>query len=266
MANVFIPDDYNTGLCSCFSDCNSCLDGFFCPYCTISAEYSMLEYRRPGVDWLLCCGLFWADVITMGIAGLISVIMTRSSANALFGLRQDSDLISCCKACCCASCSTCQVYREMSIRYLWPGGLCVSLPYQKIGLQAPPQVYMRGPMRHPFYADQQAPPPQQQQPIPYQQYNNGSPYQQQQQPQGNYRQQQQQQPNIYQQPQQQQQNIYQQQPQQQNGGYQHEPAAYGQQGYQPQQQQPGYQPQLGYQPNNGTTQQQQQYQPPKQVD
>lgn len=265
MSAPFIPDDYNTGLCSCFSDCNSCLDGAFCAYCLISAEYSMLEYRRPGVDWLLCCGLFLADIATAGIAGFVASIMTRSSANALFGLRKDSDLVSCCKACCFPGCSTCQVYREMSIRYLWPGGLCVNQPYQKIGLQAPPQVYMRAPMRHPFYTEQQQQPQQQQQQPQYQQYNNsnGGQYQQQngypnyQPNNGGY---QQQQPGGYQQ--QQQSGGYQQQPggyQQQQGGYQQSQ----QPGYQHQEQQGGYQ--LGYQSNQNNNGYQQQP-PPKQVD
>jgi Cys-rich protein (TIGR01571 family) len=246
MAGVFITDDYNTGLCSCLSDCNSCLDGLFCSYCLVSAEYSMLEYRRPGVDWLLCCGLLLADIATAGIAGLGASIITRNSSNVLFGLRKDSELQSCLKACCCPACSTCQVYREMSIRYLWPGGLCVSQPFQKIGLQAPPQVYMRAPMRHPFYTEQQVPP--QQQPS-FQQYNNGSPQQpppggypnyQQQQPIGGY----QQQPQPY---------VYQQQP-----GYQHQEQQQPQQGYQ-----------LGYQSNANNGYQplpQQQYQQPKQVE
>ncbi|CUE71947.1 ama1 protein, putative [Bodo saltans] len=256
MAALFIPDDYNTGLWGCFSDCNSCLDGFFCSYCLVSAEYSMLEYRRPGVDWLLCCGLFLADIATAGIAGLGASIITRSSSNVLFGLKKDSDLTSCLKACCCPACSACQVYREMSIRYLWPGGLCVSQPFQKIGLQAPPQVYMRAPMRHPFYTEQQVPVAQQnpQQPQ-YQQYSNQQP------PPGGY-------PN------------YQQQqygggyPQQQNAGYNQ---GYQQQQPNQQQPQPGYQHQeqqqqgyqLGYQSNTNNGYQQlpqQQYQQPKQVE
>ncbi|CUG15366.1 Hypothetical protein, putative [Bodo saltans] len=57
-----------------------------------------------------------------------------------FHLAQESMLVSAAKGFFCAPCSVGQVYREMSLRHMWPadGGLCVDAPYTKAGLVVPP--------------------------------------------------------------------------------------------------------------------------------
>ncbi|CUG15320.1 ama1 protein, putative [Bodo saltans] len=135
--------DFNTGLCDCFDDCSSFLDGWFCAYCEVSAQYNMLTNGRPGVDLCVCTALLCADLwLCLGFAITCMTVFTRSGARERFHLHEEGAVGGCCKGFWCGPCSICQVYREMSIRHAWPGGVCVDAPYHKRGLNPPEPQYM----------------------------------------------------------------------------------------------------------------------------
>jgi Cys-rich protein (TIGR01571 family) len=139
----FNTHDFNTGLCDCFDDCSSFLDGWFCAYCEVSAQYNMISNGRPGVDMCVCTALLCADAFfCLGFAITCMTVFTRSGARERFHLHDEGAVMGCCKGFFCTPCSICQLYREMSIRHAWPGGVCVDAPYTKQGLAAPEPQYM----------------------------------------------------------------------------------------------------------------------------
>lgn len=134
----FRQHDFNTGLCDCFSDCDSCLEAYFCAHCQVSQQYNVLTTGRREMNPLLCLAMLGADMCgAMGVALAIGTIVTRGEVRMRLGLTDETSMQSCCRAFWCVGCSICQTYREMSIRHVWPGGICVNKPYVRFGLQAP---------------------------------------------------------------------------------------------------------------------------------
>ncbi|CUG15458.1 transmembrane protein, putative [Bodo saltans] len=138
MSLLFLHDDFNSGLYACFDDQPSCMDGFFCPCCAVSAQYNMLKHRKAGVLAHVYLPLFILGFFTWGLALSCFSVVTRNMLRRGFLLSQESEASSCCKAFCCPHCSICQVYREMSMRHVWPDGVCSDAPYVKRGLVLPP--------------------------------------------------------------------------------------------------------------------------------
>ena len=149
------PNDYNSGLCGCFSDCKSCLDGFFCEYCDIGYQSKKLMTGRGGeMDFVVCCGLCCCDLFCckgLAIAGY-SGCKLRPDINERFGI-SESFACACLKGCCCHPCSNCQTHREMNMRLYGPGGVCSDIvhvgppltaanPYPQA--QATPQTLQNG--------------------------------------------------------------------------------------------------------------------------
>jgi hypothetical protein len=49
----------------------------------------------------------------------------------VIGRYQLNESLTCCRACCFPACTTCQNYRELTIRGDWPGGMCcVTKPFE----------------------------------------------------------------------------------------------------------------------------------------
>ncbi|CUG15001.1 ama1 protein, putative [Bodo saltans] len=137
-SSSFQADGFNTSLMSCTDDCASCMDVACCPSFHVSAQYNMLHHREPRVNLSVGIPLFLGGLFCFCIPmGCISV-QTRSKARKVLQLSAEGSFESCSKAWWCMPCSMCQVYREMSIRHWWPGGVFVDIPYQKAGLVAPP--------------------------------------------------------------------------------------------------------------------------------
>jgi Cys-rich protein (TIGR01571 family) len=151
MTNPF----FHTGLCDCFKDVKGCLDGLFCGYCQNARQYNLMKNNvnsiHPGacfvpflVDMVLPVGLF----LLFGIEGfywfgtIVMTYMNRSKVRQRYGLQpaQCTDILS---AWCCAPCTICQNYRELSIRGSWPNGVCVSEPFLLPGMARPMEQEMR---------------------------------------------------------------------------------------------------------------------------
>jgi Cys-rich protein (TIGR01571 family) len=130
----FRVNNFNTDLFDCCEDFASCMDVTLCLACHISAQYHMLRHQQPRVDMTLAIPLCMANIVCLGSPTSCFAIHTRSLARARMHLFHESGHEGCCIACWCAPCSFCQVYREMSIRHMWPGGVLVDVPYCKPGL------------------------------------------------------------------------------------------------------------------------------------
>jgi Cys-rich protein (TIGR01571 family) len=141
MSLLYVPDDFNTGLCECCDDQPSCMSGFFCPWCALSAQFNMLMNRRTGVAPHVCLPLVLINFLLWGGFGVACFsVLTRNMMRRSFLLSAESEANSCFKAFFCVHLSICQVYREMSIRHEAPGGPCGEgdEPYAKAGLVVPP--------------------------------------------------------------------------------------------------------------------------------
>lgn len=139
---TFQVNNFNTDLFDCFEDFASCMDVTLCLSCHISAQYHMLRHHQPWVDMTLAIPLCMANIVCLGTPTSCFAIHTRKLARGRMHLFHESGHEGCCIACWCAPCSFCQVYREMSLRNMWPGGVLVDTPYCKPGLNmsvtAPP--------------------------------------------------------------------------------------------------------------------------------
>ena len=141
---TFQMTQFNTTLCECTLDGTSCIQGFFCPWCTTAQNYNMLVLNQPSMDTCMCLVTACIDIGcgTGGLAHGVAAVMTRNRARARFGITPDEGCCEVIKGFCCSPCSDCQVYRELSVRGLWPGGICVSTPFVKAGLVLPPMQTM----------------------------------------------------------------------------------------------------------------------------
>jgi Cys-rich protein (TIGR01571 family) len=139
ITNRFVPNDYNTRLGDCCEgECTSCLDAWCCTYCQVAAQYNMLSTRQRGFSGCMVAGLLCLDVcVTFGCALHVCAVHTRVAAKKELNLKMETTCETYMKGCCCLCCSVGQVYRELSIRHMWPGGVCVEGPYKKTGLTAP---------------------------------------------------------------------------------------------------------------------------------
>lgn len=156
---------YNTGVCDCFDDGSSCFEAWCCPWCFVSQQYNMLTARQRGMNTAMCAGSLFCDLcFTGGLALFISSCIVRSTARAELQLTEQGACGDCCVVFWCRACSDCQVYRELSLRNMWPGGMCcVDKAFTKPGLQAPASAQMGGgsnqlpPQGSPYAQPQHAP-------------------------------------------------------------------------------------------------------------
>jgi Cys-rich protein (TIGR01571 family) len=128
---------YHTGLCDCTLDCSSCMEAWFCHWCQIGHQYEKITTGGTGMNAAVCCAMFCADMWTGGCGTLFGSWYTRAEARRKYNVIAD-DFTEICVAVCCVPCSVSQVYREMSIRGFWPGGICVSGPFMMPGAVVPP--------------------------------------------------------------------------------------------------------------------------------
>lgn len=122
---------YNTSIFSCLDDKSSCVEGTFCFCCFVSQEYNMLIRQDRSIDFLFCSlMLLGAACFAPCVSTGIGTAVMRSIAKDRLNLLEENQCVEWVLGCCCQQCSACQVYREMSIRNVWPGGVCITAPYK----------------------------------------------------------------------------------------------------------------------------------------
>jgi Cys-rich protein (TIGR01571 family) len=119
---------WSTDLCSCFKDCPSAMDAFFCDYCQLSRQYNTYMTGSNTIHWPVCCAAFGADVFGVAAIGVavgtwaLSYVV-RNRLRQRYNIMGD-ELSDLCVAGFCSCCSVAQNYREMSLRGEWPAGSC----------------------------------------------------------------------------------------------------------------------------------------------
>jgi Cys-rich protein (TIGR01571 family) len=129
--NYFIePDTWTSGMLDCGNDVGSCCETIWCPYCQLGFQFNKTQTGDLGPDWWVCCGAWFADAILF--RGIIFAFMTweiRHSLRRRWNLDPENNKVyEFAKGCCCAELAQCQVYREMTARGYWPGGICTDSP------------------------------------------------------------------------------------------------------------------------------------------
>lgn len=142
---------FNTGLCDWHLDATSCLDGVCCPWCEVARQYNMIAHEVRDTHTLMCCGLLFCDLfLTFGLSVTIGEVVVRAESRHKLGITSESGCGSCMRAFCCGPCSTCQVYRELSMRGMWPGGVCSSAPFKHPLFISPPPIQQMFPPVQPL--------------------------------------------------------------------------------------------------------------------
>lgn len=136
-------ENYTTGIMDCATDTPSCAEAIFCPYCMVSQSYNMLTSKERSIHWMFCFGMMACDMfMSLGLALVVGNVITRSTARNVLRLTEANMWIDGCFSVFLLPCSICQTYREMSLRGLWPGGVCISTPFSIPHLQPPQQQTM----------------------------------------------------------------------------------------------------------------------------
>lgn len=112
---------FETGLCSCLDDKQSCLDGCCCPCCQSGRQCAAVEGQVNQMNTGMCC-LYLVSTFVGG--AWIFTACLRCKIDEKYNLGEGK-LMSCCTAMCCERCALCQAYRQLAMKQAWPGGICV---------------------------------------------------------------------------------------------------------------------------------------------
>ncbi|KAG8345218.1 putative ama1 protein [Trypanosoma vivax] len=114
--------NWEYGLCTCCSDCDSYCETYWCFFCQISRQYNMmLGDKTPSIPWIFCC--CFTIISSSGVALPIYLTVFRSVVRGRFNIRGSlvSDF---CTSLCCTFCVVQQTLLEMSSRGFFPGACC----------------------------------------------------------------------------------------------------------------------------------------------
>jgi Cys-rich protein (TIGR01571 family) len=117
---------YTTGLLDVCSDPRSSAEAVFCSCCLVARMYNMLWQREPTVDTPCCtlmtcfalCPLPPCASVACGTAYVRAMALDR------LDLADENSVVDCLISFFCLPCSIAQLYRELSLRRLWPGSMC----------------------------------------------------------------------------------------------------------------------------------------------
>ncbi|KAF3926006.1 hypothetical protein ABW20_dc0107800 [Dactylellina cionopaga] len=110
------PDEWNFGMCSCFSDCGRCCLTCWCPCIT----YGRIQHRLRNNDmsnYKTCNGKCWAFCGLMTVCGVQWVLsmVQRGELRHRYNLK-GSGCGDCCRHFCCECCALIQEDRELETR------------------------------------------------------------------------------------------------------------------------------------------------------
>uniref|UniRef100_A0A3Q0RYG0 Plac8 onzin related protein 6 n=1 Tax=Amphilophus citrinellus TaxID=61819 RepID=A0A3Q0RYG0_AMPCI len=113
MANETLTD-WDSGLLDCFEDASTCCYGFWCGpclACTVSGRFGENNCLP------LCDVLCYITLAAFGIGGCVppAALSVRAAMRNRYGIKGSlcNDIF---VSCCCASCSWCQMHRELKHR------------------------------------------------------------------------------------------------------------------------------------------------------
>ena len=107
-----VPREWSTGICDCFSDCETCCITYFIP----SITYGRNKERIEGVGNFMpdCCAFFWFHAFCFCFVSCLSY-QSRTSIRQAYNLKAEP-----CDDCCthfwCLACALCQEARELKLR------------------------------------------------------------------------------------------------------------------------------------------------------
>lgn len=117
-------ETWNTGLCDCMDDANSCMEVGFCGYIALGYTYNKLTTGITAWQPAMCIGPFIVDLLLKGAAYAFAMVVMRQKLRQRFNLDPESHPLSeCLKGFCCVGCTHCQIQRELTIRGYFPGGM-----------------------------------------------------------------------------------------------------------------------------------------------
>lgn len=126
----FHPENqWTTGLFGCFSDVSSCCEVIWCPYCQLGYQDRKLHTGYGGLNYCTCLYyLFLDSICPIRFGFMYKASRIRDLVQARFNIEPHDWCINQFQGYCCAPCSLCQTYRELSNRGYWPMGVCLSQP------------------------------------------------------------------------------------------------------------------------------------------
>ena len=138
-----VPREWSTGICDCFSDCETCCITYFIP----SITYGRNKERIEGVGNFVpdCCAFFWFHAFCKCFVSCLTY-QSRTSIRRAYNLK-DQPCGDCCTHFCCLSCALCQEARELKLRGATSGGTpalshvpTVAPPHQTMMPPPPPPM------------------------------------------------------------------------------------------------------------------------------
>ena len=102
------------GICSCFSDCGSCMDVHFCQCCQIGRQCEAISGRPNNHSCLLCC---------CNCAAGNPAMILRYRMVERYNI-EETVVATCCYATFCQECTYCQIHRQLKAMGCPPGGFC----------------------------------------------------------------------------------------------------------------------------------------------
>jgi Cys-rich protein (TIGR01571 family) len=110
---------FETGLCGCEEDRESCLDVIFCFPCQTGRQFRAVEGNLNEISYVHCV------LATFLPHCCVNLIRFRVSDKLQLDEGRCSSIVS---AWLCTLCSLCQTHRQLALRRCPPGGFCLTQP------------------------------------------------------------------------------------------------------------------------------------------
>lgn len=127
---------YTTGVLDVCDDPRSSAEAVLCSCCLVARMYNMLWQQQPTVDMTCCAVMACFSLCPLPLpctSVACGTAYVRGMAIDRMDLVEESSVTVCLMSFVCLPCSIAQLYRELSLRRLWPGSIFSNeRPYLKI--------------------------------------------------------------------------------------------------------------------------------------
>jgi Cys-rich protein (TIGR01571 family) len=121
---------WSHGLLQCVEDSTTCIDTFFCMYCSVGRQWNAVQGKVDSMNWPICLLNSFATIpcVHWPSPVCVTTVLLRFDVTAKYGI-DEHPALTFLTAACCPWCSAVQTYRELNCRGAWPGGTaCVPQP------------------------------------------------------------------------------------------------------------------------------------------